>query len=189
MIPIPLTIVFMLADRLPAHVLWMGWGGVGVGWGYNVRCNCFVTDLLRHFYLRCNCFVTVLLRHFYLRCNCFVTVLLRHFYLLRDFVTTWGWGWGGVITYVAIASSRTCYATATYVAIASSRNCYATATYVAIASSRSCYATSTYVAIASSRSCYATSIPTLQLLRHGLATPLGVITYVARLWYLGNQPW
>ena len=87
--------MYMLADRLPAHVLWMGWGGVGVGWGNNVRCNCFVTDLLRHFYLRCNCFVTVLLRHFYLRCNCFVTVLLRHFYC-TCFVTTWGWGWGGV---------------------------------------------------------------------------------------------
>ena len=91
MIPIPLTIVFMLADRLPAHVLWMGWGGVGVGWGNNVRCNCFVTDLLRHF--------------------------------------------------VAVASSRSCYATSTYIAFASSRSCYATSTYVAIASSRSCYAT------------------------------------------------
>ena len=24
---------FWLADRLPPHVLWMGWGGVGVGVG------------------------------------------------------------------------------------------------------------------------------------------------------------
>ena len=67
-----------------------------------------------------------------------------------------GLGWGGVITYVAIASSRSCYATSTYVAIASSRSCYATSTYVALASSRTCYATSTYVALASSRTCYAT---------------------------------
>ena len=44
----------MLADRLPAHVLWMGW--VGLGWGgvkTYVAINCFVTEVLRHFYLRC----------------------------------------------------------------------------------------------------------------------------------------
>ena len=66
----------------PRFVDGLGWGWGGVGWGNNVRCNCFVTDLL------------------------------RHFYLLRDNMGM-ALGWGGVITYVAIASSRSCYATST----------------------------------------------------------------------------
>ena len=168
MIPIPLTIVFMLADRLPAHVLWMGWGGVG----YNVRCNCFVTDLLRHFYLRCNCFVTVLLRHFYLRCNCFVTVLLRHFYLLRDFVTTWGWGWGwgtNVRCNCFVTDLlRHCYLRCNCFVTELLRHCYLRCNCFVTVLLRhiylrcNCFVTVllrhfyTYVAIASSRSCYAT---------------------------------
>ena len=62
-------------------------------------------------------------------------------------------GWGGIITYVALASSLTCYATfflrdnmrmgwggvITYVALASSLTCYATYTTVLLADVAPCY--------------------------------------------------
>ena len=50
-----------------------------------------------------------------------------------------GWGWGGVLTYLAVALSRTCYATTLYFALSSSRTCYVTCSDVSVASSRSCY--------------------------------------------------
>ena len=84
--------MYMLADCLPDHEfgVGMGWGGFGVGWGNNVRCTCFVTDLLRD-NMRMGWGNNV-------RCTCFVIDLLRHLLASRQHGD--GVGCGGVITYV-----------------------------------------------------------------------------------------
>ena len=81
----------LLADRLPAHVLWMGWGGVGAGWGGVITYVAIASS--RTCYATSTCFATTWEWRWggvgwgnNVRCNCFVTVLLRHFYwtLMKD---------------------------------------------------------------------------------------------------------
>ena len=132
------------------------WGGVGVGWGGVL--TYLAVALSRICYATTLYFALSSSRTCYVTCSDVSVASSRSCYVC-GYCLGWGWGgvgWGGVLTYLALALSRNFYATCSYVAVALSRTCYATCSYVAVAFSCTCYATCSYVAVALSRTCYAT---------------------------------